>query len=804
MTDQPASSDFLQASRVLKVKSPLGEDQLLPERLAVDEGVSRLFEIHLNVRAKKDAVKPEELIGRLIDVSVEVEQGDGEEGSGIRRPFNGLVTELHEGPPITRGLRSYALTIRPQMWLLSRRSDCRIWMDKTAVEIVETLFSEHGIPAPDTSGIISPPPAQHYSVQWNEDDLSYLLRRFEEDGLFFWFSHEDGSHKLHVADSASGWLSPSASAQGEGRVRLAQGSSDRNHINDWARRFSYVPGQRAGADWNFETPGMVPGTMTPSLVQMPDATKRELYEYPARISTVEEAERAQKLRTQSIEADHDRVFGSSTSRILEAGRRFTPYEVAHPDHAYEEHVIIRASHSIVDRSYETNGDEPEYRNSFEAIPARVPLTPHRATKRPRIEGTQVAIVAGPEGEEIHPDQYGRIKLWFPWDRKAKKDGTDTCWVRVSQAWGGGTWGAQVIPRIGMEVMVAFVDGDPDKPLVIGVVPNPANAVPYDLPANKTRMVLRSNTHKGQGHNEVSFEDDAGKENLFLHAQKDQTVKVLNNQTSRVDANAIHSVGTNQSLEVGANMSHQVGGGLNMVVGGVGGAVSAIAGGLLAGLAGKSAGLLQQAMSVVSSAIADSPSHSNKNAEAAGASMGANTGGDGVSASGQEMLSSAVGYAGLMASGGLGAMASSVDTIRTGVNAAASGELRKDAGDAMRSSGSKMGEQVASLVGTGIFNTLVSRMQNTSVGIAQTEQVGVAKVVTVGQVYNQTVGHTKNVLIGKELFIGVGGGKDEDGNDIPPKSILIMKDDGTILLKGVKVYIEGESHVQVTSAMIDHN
>ncbi|TKT55608.1 type VI secretion system tip protein VgrG, partial [Agrobacterium sp. LC34] len=133
MNDQSSFSDFVQASRVLKVKSPLGEDQLLPERLAVDEGVSRLFEIHLTLRAKKEAVKPEELIGRLVDVSVEISQGDGEEGSGIRRPFNGLVTELHEGPPITRGMRSYALTLRPQMWLLSRRSDCRIWMDKTAV-----------------------------------------------------------------------------------------------------------------------------------------------------------------------------------------------------------------------------------------------------------------------------------------------------------------------------------------------------------------------------------------------------------------------------------------------------------------------------------------------------------------------------------------------------------------------------------------------------------------------------------------------------------------------------------------------
>ena len=212
---------------------------------------------------------------------------------------------------------------------------------------------------------------------------------------------------------------------------------------------------------------------------------------------------------QASEADHDRVFGRSTSRAIEVGRRFTPYEVAHPEHGYEEHVIVSMRQSVVDRSYETNSNDPEYSNSFEAVPSRVPMTPHRATKRPRIEGTQVAIVAGPSGEEIHPDKYGRIKLWFPWDRKAKKDGSDTCWVRVAQSWGGGTWGAQIIPRIGMEVMVAFVDGDPDRPLVTGVVPNPANAVPYDLPANKTRMVLRSNSHKANGFNEMTFEDEAG-------------------------------------------------------------------------------------------------------------------------------------------------------------------------------------------------------------------------------------------------------------------------------------------------------
>ncbi|MQY45326.1 type VI secretion system tip protein VgrG [Rhizobiales bacterium RZME27] len=585
MDNASSAADFIQASRILKINSPLGEDQLLPERVTIEEGISSLFEIRLVARTKKEQIKPEELIGRLLDVSVEVQQGDGEDVPAIRRPFNGLVTELNEGPPITRGLRSYAMVLRPQMWLLTRRSDCRIWMDKTSIEIAEILFSEHGIPAPDTSGVITAPPKQHYSVQFNERDLDYLCRRFEEDGLFYWFSHEDGEHKLHVADTANGWLGPSASAQGEKRVRLAQGSSDRNHINEWARRFSYVPGQRAGADWNFETPRMVPGTMTPSLVQMPDATKRELYEYPARISSVAEAERAQKLRAQASEADHDRVFGASTSRIIETGRRFTPYEVAHPDHAYEEHVIIKSIQTVVDRSYETNSNEPEYRNEFEAVPSRVPMTPHRETKRPRIEGTQVAIVAGPEGEEIHPDQYGRIKVWFPWDRKAKKDGSDTCWVRVAQNWAGSTWGGQVIPRIGMEVMIAYVDGDPDRPLVTGVVPNAMQQVPYELPANKTKSTFRTNTHKGVGFNELSFEDDKGREEIYIHGQKDRNEKIRNNHTEQIDNNWVQSIGHNKSIEVRNNHHEVVGGNMMVTVGpsGIGRVVNSLLTSLVSGI-----------------------------------------------------------------------------------------------------------------------------------------------------------------------------------------------------------------------------
>jgi type VI secretion system secreted protein VgrG len=415
----------------------------------------------------------------------------------------------------------------------------------TSIQVLQTLFSEHGLPNPDIGFLQNKPPAQHYSVQWNETDLDYLLRRLEEDGIFFWFLHEKGVHRLRVTDHQIAWSDPSESAEGEINVRLAQGSSDRNHITDWVRRFRYIPGQRVDADWNFETPSFVPERKTRSMVQMPGSATRELYEYPARVADDQEAERVGKLRAQASEAEHERVTGKSTVRVLEPGRKFKPYEEPNPDHEFEEHVITSIRHEAVDRSYETTENQPEYTNSFEAIPARIPFTPHRTTKRPRIEGAQVGIVAGPEGEEIHPDKYGRIKVWFPWDRRAKKDGTDTCWIRVSQSWAGGLWGSQVIPRIGMEVMVAYIDGDPDRPLVTGVVPNPLNPVPYDLPANKTKSVFRTNTHKGQSaykFNELTFEDEAGREEIYIHAQKDYTLKVLNHKTERVDVNYVQSVG----------------------------------------------------------------------------------------------------------------------------------------------------------------------------------------------------------------------------------------------------------------------
>ena len=558
MNTQPSAADFIQASRVLRLHSPLGENVLLPERVHINEGVNQLFEIEVSVRSKVD-IAPADLIGKLVDIEVEIQAGEGDD-EPVYRCWNGLVTELHEGPAVTRALRSYHLLLRPSLWLLSQTRDSRIWMDVTTLDVLDTLLNEHGLNRADAGGVLKPAAAIHFSTQFNESDLRYLLRRFEQDGYFWWFSHKRGAHTLHVANHPSGWLQPSDAVGGDGRVRLAMGSSDRNHIREWTRRFAYVPGVRAGADWNYKTFGSIPLNSMPSQVDLPDNAKREVFEWPARAMAFDEAEQSQKLRSQASEADYERVVGSSTVRILEPGRRFTPYNVANHEAKFEEHVVTAVKHVVVDRSYETDSSsEPEYRNSFEAIPSRIPLTPHRSTPKPKIEGLQVAVVAGPVGEEIHCDEDGCIKLWFPWQRhRAKKDGSDTKWIRVATNWAGQGWGGQVIPRIGMEVLTAFLDSDPDRPVVIGVVPNPANAVPYDLPGNKTKTVFRTNTHKGSGFNELTFEDEREQEEIYVHAQKDMNIDILHDRTKAVGHDQSESVGNNKSISVARNHTETIG------------------------------------------------------------------------------------------------------------------------------------------------------------------------------------------------------------------------------------------------------
>lgn len=569
---------FMQANRIVRVDGLLGPDQLLVERMKVRESISELFDISLQVLSKNKDIAPDQLLGNSADISLTLDQNK-------RRNWNAIVTEMTAGTEVSQDHYLYQLTLKPQLWLLGQKSDCRIWMDMTSVEVCETLLSEHGIDVPVKAGIFKEVPKQHYSVQYNETDLDYLNRRLEEDGIFYWFEHELGKHVLHIANFPNGYT-------GDDDTRLRIGASEHDSIQRFDTKYRYTPGKFAGRDWNFETPELLPEAKTPSIVKLPHNSDYELYEYPV-LGGYGEGERASegiqssaverqtRLRMQAVEADHQKVSGESSERSLSPGFKFTPFDVANPKNKFDPYVTLSVEHEAINPSYgnknqqdlaakkidgDEQGAEPEYRNSFVAIPAKIPATPHKKTLRPRIDGSQLAFVAGPEGEEIHPDEYGRVKVWFPWDRRAKKDGSDTCWVRVMQNWAGGGWGGQIIPRIGMEVMITFFEGDPDRPAIVGAVPNKKQKVPYPLPKHKTKSVFRTDTHKGDGFNELTFEDKTDEEKIYLHAQKDHEIHVENNRSKRVDQNQSESVGNNKSIEVGNNHHEVIGGNMTLMVG----------------------------------------------------------------------------------------------------------------------------------------------------------------------------------------------------------------------------------------------
>ena len=746
--------DAIQAERILRVETPLGPDVLLPERMELREGVGGLFEARVAVRSKEVALAPGDLIGRPVDVSLET-------AWGRRRTWNALCTELVEHPRLTRGLRSYRLVLRPAAWVMTQRSDARIWRDRTAVEVAETLMSEHGLPGPDVSGVVHPVEPHHHSVQWLETDWDYLVRRLEADGLWHWFRHEGGApgavaatHRLHLANHQAGWR-PGAEAPDGGDVRYSLGSADRNRIDRLVRTYAMRSGARAGRDWNFLTPSYTPEGATPTIHTLPRNGPLELFDYPSMGGWGPEGgasdgidaarvEARSRMRMQATEADHERVEGGGDVRSLAPGRRFTPYDVANPDQVFEEHVATAVLHRVVDRSYETAEDEPDYACAFEAVPSRVPLTPHRTTARPRIDGQQIAVVAGPMGEEIHPDAHGRVKLWFPWDRRAAKDGTDTCWVRVAQSWAGAGWGAQTIPRIGMEVLVSYLDGDPDRPIVTGAVPNAQKTTPYPLPEHKTKSVFRSNTHRSgdpDQFNEISLEDETGQENMFFHAQKDQTIRVLDTRAKRVDRDQVESVGRNKAIEVERNHQETIGGSMNLSVG---------SGGIgLFGLLGGIAAAGGQDALAGSEAVGDKGvSGFVGNVAAVGAAVAAMT---------------APGHGGF----------------------ARAGNHRAVGGAEQASAASTLGGLLSSVMPMpGILTTVVERFRSDTIGLARTEQIGAYK--------NTSVGHTMTIHAGREFIINCG------------KSKFVMDADGNVTIIGTKFNFSASGHVQINGEIIDLN
>lgn len=487
----------------------------------------------------------ESLVGSTASVKfVKTEKSaeSAEEGSADDRQIdnrdhylNAVVTRvISEG--LQRGAYHYTIEMRPWTWLLSQIEDCKIFQKLSAFDIITKVFRDAGFSDfQDKRQNSAGSTVLEYCVQYRETSLAFVTRLMEEFGIYYYFVHDASTHKLIFADD------PNSHTELTDKIPFEYDRTEQrvvaDHIWSFMSDYSLHSGKYTVRDYNFTTPA---ADLTAKSIKAAthNHADYEVYEYPGPYPDTGVGQSLADVRMQAISADRAAFTGMSNSRKLLSGWKFKLDK--HKDTAMNrDYLLVRAEVTTgIAEGMSTQGEEGEkidsYRVSLVAIAGDTPFRLHRRTPRPMIRGPQTAKVVGPAGEEIYTDEYGRVKVKFHWDRAESSDEERTCWIRVAQPWGGANWGAMVIPRIGMEVVVEFLEGNPDRPLITGVVYNATQKVPYPLPANKTQSGFKSNSSPGgSGFNELRFEDKAGEEEVFFQAQKDYKKKVLNNETVEI-------------------------------------------------------------------------------------------------------------------------------------------------------------------------------------------------------------------------------------------------------------------------------
>ncbi len=501
------SKNFTQQGFWLKVKSPLGENDLLLRSFHGEDRISGLFHYQLELVSEKPDLDLAAVVGQPMTVSIGHEGGE--------QFLNGVCSRFVQAGTNQRFTTYYA-ELRPWLWLLTLGTDSRIYQEKKVPEIIKAVFGDKGFAdfKDSLKGSYQP---REYCVQYQETDFEFVSRLMEDEGIYYWFEHEDGKHTMVLSDDTSNFVP----LPGLDPVRVKLGDTaggGEDVITALALEQQVTVGGYAMTDYYFETPSNDLKTKVDG-----EEPKRQVYEYPGGYRVKGDGEARVKLRIEAHELEGKLVKGQSGVRPFRSGYKF---EVA-------EHVRDDLNGEYVLRWVSHQGSGYRYSNTFEAFPSDKAYRPVPRTRRPRIVGAQTALVVGKAGEEIFTDKYGRIKVQFHWDRLGKKDDKSSCWVRVSQGWAGKGWGAFFLPRIGQEVVVTFLDGDPDRPLVTGAVYNAEQVVPYSLPGDMTKSTVKTkSTTKGGANdfNELRFEDKKGNEEIYLQAQKDMKVLIKNDLT----------------------------------------------------------------------------------------------------------------------------------------------------------------------------------------------------------------------------------------------------------------------------------
>jgi type VI secretion system secreted protein VgrG len=545
-----SSMPVTQENRKIQVVTPLGEDELLFYQMHGRESLNEPFEYRLELLSYKADIDPAQLLGKNITVSVQLTDG-------AWRYFHGCVTRFGQYDNLNV-FSYYRATLRPWLWFLTRRSNCRIFQNKTAPDIIKQVFRDQGFS--DFKDKLSGSYAtREYCVQYRETDFNFVSRLMEEEGICYYFSHEKEKHTLVLTDSNT------AHEKFPGYEKIPYhvetGTTDRSrtdHIREWGYSQEVQPGLYEITDYDFKKPKA--NLLVKS--NIPEShnshAKHELFDYPGRYTETSAGDNFVRQRIEEHHARFERCEGKGNVRGLTAGYRFALEDFPRKDQNQEYLVVSADYHLLLDEYFsqtEASGGANIFDCSFTALENKRPYRPVRNTPKPLVQGAQTAVVVGPSGEEIYTDQYGRVKVQFHWDRYGKNNEDSSCWIRVSHPWAGKNWGMIAIPRIGHEVVVEFLEGDPDQPLIVGSVYNADNMPPYALPANQTQSGFKSRSSKDgtpANFNEIRFEDKKGQEQIYIHAEKNQDNIVENDETTNVGHDRTESIGHDEKITIDNN------------------------------------------------------------------------------------------------------------------------------------------------------------------------------------------------------------------------------------------------------------
>lgn len=544
---------------MIRVETSLGKDVLLLQAFEGKESVSETFEFDLTVHSTNHNIPLDSLIGTSATVVISLPDKKERFINGIISEFQHIGTFLLEEGTLSSVLSHYQARLIPWFWTLKLNQDCRIFQNKNVPDIVRQIFEENSL-AEFEVRLTENYTVREYCVQYRESDFNFVSRLLEEEGIFYFFEHSAKKHKLILADNPTRFKPLPDQSKVDFAMAFDSQEEDAS-ISDWQVRRKMGSEKFELRDFNFRNPFL---DLTSNLKSKKSRGKElEVYDYPGEYQSLDLGDKITRIRFEEEKARELTVSAKTSGRGFVSGYRFELNR--HPRKSFNrDYVVLQAEHKASQAGNYRSGAAAEafqYECNFICFPHPTSFRPVRQTPIPKVQGTQTAIVVGPKSEEIFVDNHGRVKVHFHWDRLGKRDENSSCWIRVSQPWAGTGFGGITIPRIGQEVIVDFLEGDPDRPIITGRVYNGAAMPPYELPANKAHSGLMSrSTPKGgsDNFNGIRMDDGYGAEMMQVQAEKDEDILVKNDKTETVGNNETIQIGVDRAENVGNNQTVEIG------------------------------------------------------------------------------------------------------------------------------------------------------------------------------------------------------------------------------------------------------